>query len=648
MRRFRLSARGFLLAFALFTIPLAVLMAFAVVNSTLNGAGFAKQEQLKSQSFYVAESALNVAFNLFAANNFSSYTHKPDGGKLSSGDPNLLMPMDIPDLTLDSDGWYAWEWNPGDDIDDSFTRSGKQERYRFQILFPNTDPPGHYRIIAEAYVGRRVARHQLEGVVDSPLNYAIFDNGDLADFTRSSTERLAGKIHANGDMYLRPYKTDGLEKELFLLPDIVVMRKTNPTLEVFTDEMTAGGKVVRHTHIWSQSDDGGSVRVTNSKTGATRLMEGSAEGAYGKGNAYDSFHKDWTDTGSNGAISRWDGAVADRNLGSKVVAAPNRKTFAPGGYYASKATLTITSTTSASYVKDVTFYNQAEERLVTVKELDIQKMYADGAFPSKGLIYSEVPLRLSNGASIPAEFSVASASTVYIKGDFNKQFPNAAARSAGTPQHKPVSIMTSDRIYRLTESFKDTPSSYYPSLLELAAGTGMPEKSDPPLYPGDETDTLEVNAALIDGTPTNDVRPWVDDPDNSAYIPDTGIKNPLLGNLNRKVKQLPTSSSELKVAFPQSEDFLENLQNIKIRGTGSITHLRIADMAEFNNSDASNLKTPWIVKSFYIPPDDIIDGQIGVDFEYDPNLASAAGGLSAAPFAPKVAHKVRWTPLGAR
>ncbi|HIB67026.1 MAG TPA: hypothetical protein EYO33_18410, partial [Phycisphaerales bacterium] len=90
MRRFRLSARGFLLAFALFTIPLAVLMAFAVVNSTLNGAGFAKQEQLKSQSFYVAESALNVAFNLFAANNFSSYTHKPDGGKLSSGDPNLL------------------------------------------------------------------------------------------------------------------------------------------------------------------------------------------------------------------------------------------------------------------------------------------------------------------------------------------------------------------------------------------------------------------------------------------------------------------------------------------------------------------------------------------------------------------------------
>lgn len=633
---------GMILAFALFTIPIAALLAFTIVSSTVNGAGFARQEQLRSQAFYLADSGIEVAFHLFAANNFMGYTHQPNGSPLSTSDPNLLRNFGIAGLSRQSDGWFEWTWSPGDPVNDSFTHSGRKESYRFQILFPKSMPPGYFLIVSEARVGSRTATHRLEGRVDSALNYTVFDNGDLADFTRSSNEHLTGKVHANGDIYLRPYKTDGLEKSLILYT-LTVMEPTNPTLQIFTDGLTSGGNIVRSNDLWNQNDDGGRVQVTNSTTGKSHIMEGAADGAVGKGVAYDSFHPDWTATNSNGAVSRWDGAVADRTLGSKTIAAPNAQTFEPGGYYDQMASTRIDAGTTAPYIKDVTFYNEAEERLVKAKEIDLERMDMTGSWPSNGLIYSDVPVRLVNGQKLPSKLSVASSSTVYIKGDFNKKFPTAAAKSAGTPEQKPVSIMTSDRIYQLTSSFKDHNAPYYPSLLKIAADGGFEPAHDPPLYAGDEDETLEINAALVDGTPTNDVQAWVDDPANPNYIASTGIDNVFLGKLNRKVKQIPSSSAYLKVAFPQSEDYLENLQHIKVRGSGNFTHLRIAHMAKFDNSDASEQITPWVVKSAYVPPDDNIGGEIGLEFLYDPKLAAADGALSAAPFAPRVAHKVRWS-----
>ena len=625
-----LRKRGTLLAFALFMIPIAALMAFTVVSSTIHGAGFARQEQLRSQTFYMAEAGLNVAFNLFAANNFSGQTHEGDGDIMDPADPLFLSNPGFPGLTLDGDGWYRWEWNPGDPIADSFTRTGRPESYRFQVLFPDSSPAGHYLIVCESQVGSQVTTHRLEGLVDSALNYCIFDNGDLADFTHSASESISGKVHANGDIYLRPYQTAGL---------IGVMSATNPILRIYTDELTSGGDIVRHTDLWDQSDDGGRVVITNSSTSASHIVEGAADGHSGKGNAYDSFHPDWASTGANGAISRWDGAVADRALGSKVVSAPNIKTFEAGGYYQSKADVNITSSTSAGYINDVSFYNEAEDRLVHVKEIDLAAMAAAGAWPSNGLLYSEVPVRLVNGQQLPDKLSVASQSTIYVKGDFNKQFPTSGSKSAGTPLHKPVSLMTSDRIYRLTGDFVDKPGPDYPGLLAMLSGAGFPKATDPPLYPGDEVNTLEVNAAMVDGAPPSDIRAWVDDPANSHYIPSTGL-NVMGIPMDLKAKQIPDATGKVKVAFPQSEDYLENLQDMKIRSLGSITHLRISRMADFDNSNAGNAITPWITKSFYVPPGDAVDG---VFYEYDSNLAAAPGSLSDAPFAPRIAHKVRWS-----
>ncbi len=627
--------KAYVLAVALLMIPILVLLAFTVVGSVLSGAGFALQAQHKARAFYLAESAVNIAYHCFQADNFAAYTHESDGTPTPSASGNLLATTVFPDLIRDRDGWYRWNYRPGDPLERSYTECGLEEDFRFQVLFPS---PGYFRIVAEARVGQRTARQTLEGVVEPAFNYAVFDNGDLADFTRSSSEQMVGKVHANGDLYVRPYKTEGLTALLR-----TVFENTNPNLEIFTDSFTAGGQIIRHIDPWGQLDDGGTVALTNTATGSHHLFEGTDQGRTGAGNAYDSYHSDWTSTGTNGALARWDTAVVDRELGAKVRSTPLRETFETGGYYSQRAALSITDSSSTPWLSEATFYNQAEERLVTVKELDLAAFASSGAWPSNGLIHSEVPLRIINGGELAGPLTIASASTIYIRGDFNKKFPNSAAKAAGVPQHQAAALMTSDRVYRMTSSFDDAASTHYPTVLELATGAGFPEASDPKLYPEDDENVLEVNGALVDGTPTTDVRAWIDEPTNPHYIPNTGINNPYTGFLDRKTKQIPSGPNEIRAAFPQSEDLLENLQQVRLRGTGALMHLRVAKMATFDNSDADATTTPWVVKSNYIPPHDQIAGEAGVLFQYDPALATPLGALSAVPFAPNVARKTRWS-----
>lgn len=627
--------RAFVLGTALALIPIGVLLIFSVVRSVTAGSGFGMQAQHKARAFYLAQSGLEIGFHCFQAENFSGTTHEPDGSATNSASPTLLRADAFPGLTRDGAGWYAWRWDPGDPLGDSYTHSGLPERFRFQVMYP---APGFFRLVCEASVGSRTNTQQVEGTLESGFNYVVFDNGDLADFTHSNSETITGKIHANGNLYMRPYKTEGLVALLRTVFD-----DTDPELNIFTDSMTAGGNVVRHIDPWDQADDGGTVRLTNSTTSKSNLFEGHAQGQSGQGNAYDSYHPDWADPGTSGALSRWDSAVADKTLGAKTRSAPSRKAFLPGGYYEQKADLKIDSGSAAAWIHDTTFYNEAEERSVTVKEIDVEGMAAAGAWPSNGLMHSAVPIRLINGEELAGPLTVTSASTIYVKGDFNKQFPNAASKSAGVAQMQPAALMTTDRIYKLTGDYVDHTTPTYPTVVDLALGSGFPEATDGESYPGDEVDTLEINGALVDGAPTTDARAWINDPANPYWISGTGIDNPFTGHLDRKVKQLPSSPMEVRVVYPQSDDYLENMQKVRVRTIGAVMHLRVADMASFDNSNADQMITPWIEKSYYIPPDDDIGGEPGVIFSHDPAMATPAGAMSSVPFAPVVARRTRWS-----
>jgi hypothetical protein len=628
MRQSWRKSWGMILALTLMFIPLALILAITVAHAVAFGSGYSLRSQQKAKSFYLAESGANVAYRLFQADNFSTDTHEPDGTSRVAGDPQLLADRgDLFNLTRDSDGWYVWEWNPGDSEDNSFTKSGRREEYRFQVQRPTPDT---FRIECQASVGRLNETHILEGEVSSMLDYVVFDNGDLADFTGAYDEYVSGTIHANGDIFIRPFQTEGLFGAF--------KEAKNPEITLTVNSLTAGGQIIRHKDPWGNPDDGGTVRVTNATTGATAFMEGVSQGgAYaGPGNAYDALHPDWdgADTNANSAISRWDGAVADRAMGAQTKAAPLTETFEPGGYYSSNASLAIDSSTTGPWVSDVIFYNESEERLVQVKEIDLAALHAAGDWPSNGLLYSEEPLRLVNGHELPADITITSTGTVYVKGDFNKKFPTEASLDGGTPSHKKAAIMTPDRIYKLTSSFQDTTASDPLSLFDRLLGNG--EASDPPLYHGDENNALEMNGAFVDGVPTTDARTWIDSSDNPYFVEDNRVLF-----FNRKVKQVSFNGGVLKVAYAQSDSLLETLQNVRLVGSGAIGHMKNARMADYDNSNASETVTPWLAHTYYVPPQKNINDKPGKEFEYDPELG-AAGGLGGVPFAPKVGRRVRW------
>lgn len=627
MRLF-IQNKGMALALTLMFIPLALILAISVAHSIRFGNGYSLQSQQRAKTFYLAESGINIAYRLFQAGNFSTDTHLPDGTPRDDDDLDLLQDQNaLFGLERESDGWYVWNWSPGDPVTDSYTQSGHEEEFRFMVQRPTA---GTFRVECQASVGSRNETHVLEGNITSMLDFVMFDNGDLADFTGSYDEYLTGDIHSNGDMYLRPFETNGL---------VGAFEETsNPKLTLTVNSLTSGGKIIRHTDPWGNADDGGTVEVTAVSSGATALMEGYSQGFVGQGNAYDSFHPDWdqAETNPNSAISRWDGAVADRSMGAQTKAAPLRESFEPGGYYSEHAGVKIDAASSGSWVTDVDFYNESEDRLVSVKEVDLQALSSAGAWPANGLLYSEEPLRLVNGHDLAQDLTVVSQSTVYIKGDFNKKFPTQAAAGSGIPAHKKAAILTPDRIYKLTSSFEDKMSSDVASISELIAGANKAE--DAPLYPTDESNVLEMNGAFVDGVPNGNARSWVDAPDNPYYVPDNGV----LG-LDRKVKQVSFNplSGELKVAFAQAQPYLENLQDVRLVGTGARGHMKLAQMADFDNSNVSNTRTPWLVHTYYVPPKQTIDGEPGKTFEYDPELGTD-GGLTGAPFAPRLGRRVRW------
>lgn len=635
--------RGMILAVILMFIPIALILVITIFRSITQGSSFAMQSHHRAKAFYLSESGVNIAYRLLQAENFATDTHLPDGTPRSNSDPELMS--DITGnmkLTRDSEGWYSWKWSPGDPVSESYTRSGREEEFRFKVTRPT---PRTFVIDCQGVVGRLIENQRLEGEITPMLNYVMFDNGDLSDFTKSYDYNVTGDIHANGDLYLRPFETDGLEADGFILGLLGfkdVFKKTkNPKANLRVNSLSAGGKIYRHKDPWGNPDDGGTVTIENVATGSSSVVEGHSQGWSGPGRAFDSLHPTWDAPASNpgGALGRWDGAVVDRTLGGKTKAAPVRESFEPGGYYHSRASLTVDSSSSQPWLTDVTFYNESESRLIHAKQLDVAAMQSAGAWPDNGLIHSETPIRIVNGEDLPGPLTVASTSTVYIKGDFNKKYPTSAAKSAGIPQHEPAAIMTTDRIYRVTSSYKDTTVSEHKKVLDLLKDPNF--ASDDPSYPGDENNVLEINGAFIDGTPGTDARSWVNEPDNPYYIKKNGVT--VMGkSYRRKVKQLPTPSDELKVSYAQAEPLLENLQKVRISGTGSIGHLRMAEMADYNNSNASDTVTPWVVHTAYVPPRQTIGGKPGMSFDYDPSLI-APGGMSGAPFAPNLGRRMRWT-----
>jgi len=606
--------KGFLLALVMLMIPVSLLMVFSVSRVIFQETGFSMGAQARTKAFYVCQAGLNTAYHVFSTNNFRGHTHESDGStRTSSSAPDFLQAYTQPALTLDSDGWYEWSWD-GADPKTSFTRGGAAESYRFQIFLPS---PGRWTIVAEGNVGGYVSRQEQTGSIGPIYEYTVFDNGNSTDFSRPMQHTVEGKVHANGDLFLRPWSTEG-----FALGPLVIVAAVKPAnLNLKVDSLTSAGHIIRtRDHLGNPEPSPAYCKISKGDhTGPMVALENSFDEP---GGPYDSNHPDWRDPGPAGAIQKYGGTVIDSELGAVRQGPPSRQTLTPGGYYDQKAGLRIDGSTSAPWCTEKKFYNQSEAREVTVKEIDVAALQAAGGFPANGIIYASTPVRLTNAHKLPGDMTLASCAPIYTKGDFNKDDPDGS----GPNQRHSAALMTSDRVFNLTSSFDDADSYSYKDPL-----TAMLSKAtDPPLYSGDPAEVLEINSAICDGSPSEEVRAWqkpAPGKPNSFYVSGEFKGTKLIADW------ADPGHPGLKVAYPVVDKYLENLQNIKIRFKGATVHNRFGLMSsDYGNSEAaSNPRVmPWIVKSGYLPPQ--IRDQAG-----DAELVNRPP-----PGAPNAARKLLW------
>jgi hypothetical protein len=634
MFRKKLGRRAFVLATMLALIPIALIIMGTLTTQLFRESGMTITTQRKTKAFYLAQSGLTAAYTLFSWNVYRGHTHESDGTTLTSKAPgsDFLEQFGFPGHSLDSDGYYRWEWNPGQPLNQSFFRSHGAEMYRFKVYLPT---PSTFVLYCEAQVDGQTSRQQIGGVLDNPFGYVTFDNGDCNDYTLAEDIKLTGKLHANGDLFVRPMKTEGYQIALNIPSTVVTLaaglpstkflnlvNKANADYQFDVQSLTSSKKIYRHRDIHGEPDTGGTLMIASS-TSSPPLSATEMPGGV-KGVAFDSDNPDWRpgqpSPSQTDAVTRYHGVVADQNLGSKRRDITFAKAFESGGYYDTQAKLKITSTTASStWCAPLKFFNQNENREVTGKEIDVAGLVASGDFPSNGIIYSDVPVRLVNGANVDKKLTVASSSTIYTKGDFNK----GASQS--------VALMTTDRVYHLTSSFKDDASYNNPFIdpkklqadLNSLTGKSIPdqitllkdlEKKLKALDPAQDSDSeLEVNAAIVDGAPADDLAAWKS---GSSYNSGQGLMRDDGTYTGVRKVQFPVADDRLHFAYAQGGDYLENLQSLKLKFKGPRVHMQTAKMAAIDNSNLSSDPhlTPWAVQTCYLPAKER-------KFEADPKLA---------------------------
>ncbi|MFA6281957.1 MAG: hypothetical protein WCY05_05620 [Candidatus Omnitrophota bacterium] len=104
------------------------------------------------------------------------------------------------------------------------------------------------------------------------------------------------------------------------------------------------------------------------------------------------------------------------------------------------------------------FYNWKTAQIINLIDLDVGKM-KNLIKPANGVIYSEVPLRLSNAANLPGEnvggktavFTVISEESIYLKGDYNLHTSSDPSVDTWKISH----IATKKKVYTLSDVYSD-------------------------------------------------------------------------------------------------------------------------------------------------------------------------------------------------
>ena len=246
--------------------------------------------------------------------------------------------------------------------------------------------------------------------------------------------------------------------------------------------------------------------------------------------------------------------------------APSREVLDPNGWFDRRAALRIrandvqldahgndVSPAIGGAVREKRFWNAALGEVVTVQEIDLVRLAANGDFPTNGWIHSDVPIRLVRGQQLAGELTVVCASSIYTQGSFNVRRSHAAA------------LISGGRIWHLSSAWSDDDAI-------AKAPTAMRPAAD---------GATVIRAALVDGVPARSTAHYAD-------LDGDGIADD------------PTAGDAVAQALPLLEDWgdARTLETI-----GPVAHLQFADMADnpYNVGRRAD-EIAWIRWSAYTPP----------------------------------------------
>ncbi len=562
--------RGFALLLVLVVLMVLTVLGVGVITSVSTNSALSRNYEISTQAANMAEIGAKVAYREFINAGFLKTTHKLNGTAKQSSD-SLLTSM-LSNFTVDSNGWFNWSWD---------TKSGHSglwdtsipHGFKFRVFYSSTFS---FVIESEGWYGPIHRRIRAKGEVENMYQYGYFDGGNLGEFVRGASQEIKGKVHANGNLYVRP---------------------TDADLKVNTDAFTASGFIVRSRDAWGRPDVSGRCLITKNGQDSgiwVEMAPGAPRGS--EGVAFDSFNANWNSP-SLGAKTLWGGVVRDR---VPFKSPPPIQNLDAGGYYETNAGLKITSITHASktWASQKTFWNYNEQRVIVVEDIDVKALMASPDWPSNGLIYSSVSLRLSNADSLKTKLTITCNKTIYTKGNFN------------TRAKKGVSIVAKHRIYHLSGIWNDAYS---------ATSKDQPASA------------TTINAALVDGAPTVDEYNWVDRDGDHKYDFNNGS---IYDDWDHKTATGYNDPANPNDPWANCDDLLENWSGKTLTKLGSVVHLTGGTMAaNLDNSGITADQIAWVRKTGYVPPNRV--------YLYDPDLATPSG---QPPFTPLIGHIRTWEP----
>ena len=574
----RHSERGAALLLTMVVILTLSVMGIGVIFSTATNKSLSRNYEIAIQAQNMAEIGVKVGYREFITGGFLKFTHTLDMADEATGDELITTSLD--DYYIDTNGDFVWEWDENSAYDPLWD-TDIPHGFLFRVYYYT---PTAFVIEGEGWYGEITRRVRAKGEVEGMFQFSYFASRDLGEFVRGSSQTITGKVHANGNMYVRP---------------------SGSALNVNTDAFTATGFIIRTRDAWGRPDESGSCWISfGGEGGAFTEMEPDVDGPRGTdGAAFDSFNVNWDDQAA-GARATWGGVVRDK---VPYKSPPPVANLDPGGYYdqiAQAGGIHIDSdahNTYSSWCTRVTnMWNWNEQRFQTIWDIDVDQMISDGDWPGNNVIFCEVPVRISDAEELDNKLMLTSCRNVYTKGNFN------------TVNKKGASIMTRHRIYHLSDNWSDAQSTN--SKNRNAANT-------------------RINAALVDGAPTVDEYNWCDRDDDHRYDYNNGNIYDDWDNKTAAGFNNPANSSN---PWANCDDLLERWSGRTLTKYGSVVHMGSSyDIMcpNLNNSGIADDEIAWVRATGYRPPTR--------NYSYDPDLGSAGG---QPPNTPMIGHITSWEP----